>query len=110
MKSKVSESSIQSTLIDYLTRKKHFIIRLNNIPPTQMVHGQRVFRRMPKGSIKGLPDIAVITDGGYVVWLEVKSSTGKQSPEQKEFQRRVEEKCGEYYVVRNIEQLIQLGF
>lgn len=109
MEVKVSESQIQSAMLDYLMRKKHFVIRLNNIPPTQMVNGQRVFRRMPKGSVKGLPDIMVITDGGYVVWLEVKAKRGIQSADQHEFQRRVEEKNGEYYIVRKIEDLIQIG-
>lgn len=109
MNTNVSESNIQSAILDYLLMKKHFVIRLNNIPPTQMVNGSRVFRRMPKGSVKGLPDIAVVTEGGYVVWLEVKKVGGRLSPDQIEFKRRVDEKCGEYYVVRSIEDLIQIG-
>jgi hypothetical protein len=109
MQTKVSESQIQSTLIDYLQRKKHLVIRLNNIPVSQMVSGQRVFRKMPKGSINGMADLLVITDGGFGVWLEVKAPKGKQSPDQKEFQRRVEEKGGEYYLVRRLEDIINIG-
>jgi len=109
MQTKVSESQIQSTLIDYLLRKKHFVIRLNNIPPTQIVGGQRVFRRMPKGSVKGLADLLVILDPNQYVWLEVKAPNGKQSPDQKEFQSNIERLAGEYYVVRKIEDLIEIG-
>lgn len=104
------ESQIQSSIIDYLQRKKRFVIRLNNVPPTQMVNGQRVFRRLPKGCIKGLPDLVVLTDGGYGVWLEVKAPKGKQSPDQKAFQERVENEVrGEYYVVRSIDDVINIG-
>jgi hypothetical protein len=110
MKLKVSESQIQSTILDYLIRKKHFVIRLNNIPPTQMVNGSRVFRRLPKGSVKGLPDILVIWNNSPV-WLEVKASKGMQSQDQRDFQKRCEEHvpAQEYHVVRRLEDIINIG-
>lgn len=105
---KSSETEIQSAIIDYLFLKKHFFVRLNNIPPVQYIGGKMVFRKMPKGSMKGLPDIMVITDGGYTVWLEVKDKS-KQSDDQKEFERRCKEKGCEYYIVRSIEDVKNVG-
>lgn len=67
-----------------------------------------VFRRMPKGAVKGLPDIMVITDTG-VVFIEVKAPKGKQSPDQLEFQRKCKEKGVEYYVVKSIEDIKSIG-
>lgn len=105
---KSNETQIQSTIIDYLYLKKHFFVRLNNIPPVQHVNGKMVFRKMPKGSVKGLPDIMLITDGGYVVFLEVKDKS-KQSPDQKEFERRCKEKGSEYYIVKSLEDVKNIG-
>ncbi len=103
-----NEIAIQSTIIDYLYLKKHFFVRLNNIPPVQTVHGKMVFRRLPKGSVKGLPDIMVITDGGFVVFLEVKDKS-KQSPDQVIFQQRCKEKGCEYHIVRSLEDIKNIG-
>ncbi len=103
-----NESAVQSSIIDYLAIKKHFFIRLNNIPPVQTVNGKMVFRRMPKGSMLGLPDIQVLTDGGFTVFLEVKDK-GKQSPEQIEFERRCKDIGCEYHVVRSIEDCVEIG-
>jgi hypothetical protein len=103
-----NEIAVQSTIIDYLYLKKHFFVRLNNFPPSMMRNGQRVFRTMPKGSMKGLPDIMVITDGGFVVFIEVKDK-GKQSEDQKLFEARCKEKGCEYHVVRSLEDLKNIG-
>jgi len=64
---------------------------------------------MSKWSIKGLPDIQVLTDGGYAVFLEVKRPSGKQSPEQKEFEERCKKIGAEYYVVRSIDDCQEIG-
>jgi hypothetical protein len=103
-----NEIAIQSGIIDYLYLKKHFFVRLNNIPPVQTVNGKMVFRRLPKGSVKGLPDILVLTDGGYAVFLEVKDKS-KQSPDQIEFQRNCKEKGCEYHIVRSIDDVKNIG-
>lgn len=105
----MKETTIQSAIIDYLALRKHFFVRLNNIPPVQHVNGKMVFRRMPKGSMLGLPDIIVLTDGGFAVFLEVKNEKGKQSGNQKEFQRRCQEVGCEYYLIRSVDQLKEIG-
>lgn len=102
-----NESAIQSAIIDYLYLKKHFFVRLNNIPPVQTVNGKMQFRRMPKGSVKGLPDLMVIKNGG-TIFLEVKDKS-KQSPDQILFEKNCKEKGACYFIVRSIDDVKVLG-
>ena len=67
-----------------------------------------VFRRMPKGSMKGLPDIMVLTDGGYAVFLEVKDKS-KQSEDQKIFEQKCKDIGCEYHIVKSIEDVTEIG-
>jgi hypothetical protein len=104
------ESEIQSAICEYLRLRRHFFWRSNNAPIwSPDGRGGGYFRAMSKYAIKGLPDIQIITDGGFTVFLEVKRPSGKQSPDQKEFQRRCEEKGCEYYVVKSVDELQELG-
>lgn len=97
------ESNIQSAIIDYLELKKHFFWR-NNSGALQTKNGHFV-----RFGAKGSPDILVLTEGGYLVQLEVKTAKGRQSKEQKEWQKRSEELGAEYYVVRSIEDVQEIG-
>lgn len=101
----MTEIQIQSAIIDYLTLKKHFFTRINNIPVYDP--RKKVFRKMPKGCMKGVPDILVMWNG-TPVWLEVKDK-GRQSPEQKEFQRKCEEQGVEYWVVKSVDDVKNIG-
>lgn len=69
---------------------------------------RQAFRALPKYTPKGIPDIILIKDGWFV-GLEVKTKTGKQSPDQKAFEKNVHDAGGEYYVVRTIEDLQEVG-
>ena len=101
------EKDIQLSVCQYLTLKKHFFWRVNNIPVFDKKAG--FYRPMPKYAMQGVPDIIIIGDGGFVIFLEIKSSGGKLSKSQKEFQRRCKEVGAEYYVIKTVDQLIDLG-
>lgn len=103
-----NEIGIQSAVIDYLSLKKHFFMRINNIPVSEIRNGKRIFRKMPKGSMKGVPDLLVITDGGFAVFLEIKDKS-KQSPDQKEFQELCIYKGCEYHINKSVDQLKEIG-
>lgn len=94
---------MQKAIIDYLTRRKHFFWR-NNTGAFKTEHGSFV-----RFGAKGSPDIFVLTDGGFLVSLEVKDKKGRQSPDQKDWQQRCEAKGAEYHVVRSIDDLIEIG-
>jgi len=53
------------------------------------------------GYTKGQPDIVFIR-AGRVFFVEMKTATGRQSPEQKEFERQIEESGQTYLVWRSI--------
>ena len=54
------------------------------------------------GLLAGVSDLIVIKNNG-VLFVEVKTSIGKQSPKQKKFQKKVEDLGFKYYLVRNLE-------
>ena len=109
-KIKISETDIQSAIIRYLSilenQGKLFFNRTNNIPPVNKNSKGEVvgFRRLPVGAKKGIPDIWVIMNG-HTIGLEVKTSTGRQSKEQKEIEERFKKNGAEYYVVRSLEDV-----
>jgi VRR-NUC domain len=65
---------------------------------------------MPKHAMKGVPDIILIKQpSGRFIGLEVKTDTGRLSPEQIEFRNHSEKAGGWYYVVRSIDDVQRLG-
>ncbi len=72
-------------------------------------HGWEVFRLQegPFGE-RGVADLMPIREG-RVMFLEIKTDSGKQSPAQKEFERRVKRAGGEYHVIRDVDDLLPLG-
>jgi hypothetical protein len=55
------------------------------------------------GLLAGASDTILILPTGKLVFCEVKTETGSQSPEQIEFQKRVEALGFEYWLVRGLE-------
>lgn len=78
--------------------------------------------RMMRGGIlkgmglkRGVPDIYIAWQAivpalnaihAYTLWLELKSETGRQSPEQRDFQTRVQAMGHVYYVCRDLSAVI----
>jgi hypothetical protein len=55
------------------------------------------------GLLAGASDTILILPTGKLVFCEVKTETGSQSPKQNEFQKRVEALGFEYWLVRGLE-------
>jgi len=104
---KETETQIQKSICDYLAYKGYFFWRQNNTPIFDPGKNGG-FRSMPKYARKGTPDIFILVPG-KVIFMEVKSSTGVLSAEQKELQSV----CGnfeiQYCVVRSIDDVQKLG-
>lgn len=104
------ENQIQNAILDYLAlkHKKDGMLfgRINTggvYDPTR-----KTFRSMPKYSLNGFPDIFVVKDG-FFIGLEVKTKSGRQSANQKEFEKNCKQAGGEYYVVRSIDDVMEIG-
>lgn len=103
---KIKESEVQAQIVEYLmileNQNKLFFQRTNNVgiydPKTQG------HRRSPKGVKKGFPDVVVIIRGKFV-GIELKSSKGRQSKEQKEMEKNIKLNGGFYFLVRSIKDL-----
>lgn len=59
-------------------------------------------------SYRGISDFYVIKDGRGI-WVEVKTLKGKQSEYQIKFQQDIEAAGGEYLIVRDVQELIDLN-
>lgn len=67
--------------------------------------GWRVYRiHQSLGSHKGFCDLIAIK-GGKVLFIEVKTMRGKQSPYQEQFQREIEQAGGTYILARSVEDV-----
>jgi len=108
MKKKVPlEKDIQKAVCEYLTLKKHFFWRQNTTPTFDVT--KKTFRAMQKYALKGVPDVIVIVEGGYVVFLEIKRPKAKLRPEQVLFKENCEKIGAEYYVITSVDQLKDIG-
>lgn len=111
----MKETDIQAAIITYLgileNQGKIWFSRLNNIPPVNKgTDGKMVFRKLPRGCKKGIPDILIISKGRTIA-MEVKTPAGKQSKEQKLVEESFKEQGQEYHVVRSLEEAIKvLGY
>jgi hypothetical protein len=69
MKREPLESNIQSAILDYLMLRKHFVLRLNNIPAfNRNTDGSIRMRRLPKGAVRGMADIFVLYGVRPIFW------------------------------------------
>lgn len=103
------ESEVLRAICDYLALRRVFFFRCNNIPAVYVDKaGQRQFRKLPKYTMKGIPDIIAIRDGRFI-GIEVKAEKGRLSPHQVEFARQCLEAGGEYVVAKSIEDVQRAG-
>ena len=100
------ESNIQKGIVDYLqmleNMGKVYFFRNNSFAGTfKRANGSNGY---VKNNKPGMPDIICLYQGKYV-GIEVKSSKGKQTPEQKKAQEDIERLGGIYLLVRSLEEV-----
>ncbi len=100
------EKDIQREICEFLTEKKLFFWRQNNIPVFGRNNaGVMTFRAMNKYTPKGLPDIMILRDG-FFIGLEVKmDNTKKLSEDQIEMQRQFINNGAMYHKVSSVEEV-----
>ena len=100
---KEKESDVVRSISEYLQARRHFFWR-NNTGAFRTDKGGMYFF-----GAKGSPDLFVLTRGGVLISLEVKTQTGRQSPDQKAWETRCQEIGASYHVVRSIEDVQEIG-
>lgn len=93
------ESTIQKGIINWLLYHKCFIWR-NNTGSYETAAGHYV-----SYGLKGSPDIIGMLPNGRFLGVEVKTDTGKQTKEQKQFEERCKACGGIYIIARSIDDL-----
>jgi hypothetical protein len=96
---KISEAIIQKAVLDYLNYRRDLYFFRSAAGQVKTESG-----RMFRTGKPGVPDISVIWQGKYV-GIEVKTDTGRQSDVQKRAQQDIEAAGGEYYIVRNMDDV-----
>ena len=79
------------------------IVRRNNVGTFLTVNGNPINIGLP-----GEADLTLFAKGGKTVFIEVKTPTGRQSKQQRAFQKRAEELGFEYMIVRSLEDIKKL--
>lgn len=102
------EKDIVRECCEYLASYNFFFWRSNNLPVFSFGgRGNNLkprFRSMPKYSIKGLPDIIIVSNG-LMIGIEVKVPGRKLRPEQAEFATKLIMNGGLYFTVHSCIEL-----
>lgn len=105
----MKETEIQKVICQYLFDiKGYFGWRQNTAPTIQKDIGGWRFRRMPKYSRKGIPDIILLING-KPFFIEVKTKVGRQTPDQKLFQEECIKQGITYCLARSATDVMECG-
>jgi mRNA-degrading endonuclease RelE of RelBE toxin-antitoxin system len=97
----ITEQDIQKQVKDYLSVLGWYVIKNNTVG----IYRQDTKRYIPSTS-KGLADLTAIKNG-RVIMIEIKRKGNRQSPAQKEFEGKWRLKGGTYWLIYNIDELIE---
>jgi hypothetical protein len=115
-KNQIKESEIQKQIIQYCNIMNIYCFAVPNGEArasyvngkydarTAMITGKKL---KSQGVRAGVSDLIVIHNG-KVIFVEVKTQTGKQSESQKEFENICKENKQSYYLVRDVVEFIKL--
>lgn len=101
----MAERDVIRAVLDYLAWKKVLAWRNQSGIIFISRNGKNYAVRQ---GVNGVPDIVALQNG-KVYGLECKDAKGKQSDEQKQFQKRWEQQGGLYAIIRSVEDVQSLG-
>ena len=101
----MKESQIQTKILKHLLAHGVYCWRNNTMGVYDPKIGGYRYNPISKA---GVGDIIAILPGGQHCEIEVKSATGKQSPNQFLHQQRVEKLGGKYILARNIKDVSEI--
>lgn len=114
MKLKTPESGVLNACLGLLAAERIWHMRMNTTG-TRVMRYQKKNGESRTGVIRGLtpgtadilatPSCVMLNGNPEVAWIECKSDSGKQSPEQIEFEKEVRKAGHLYVVVRSSDEL-----
>lgn len=105
-----TEKDIENAIFEYLRYQVGvFAFKVNTMGVFDTKGG--FYRRLSKNVLTGTPDIIAcynVNGIGVFIGMEVKSASGRQSKDQKEFQELLQDRSnGFYFIVRSIQDVEQ---
>ena len=100
MKHKDLEHILQVRIVNYLRLNNIFVIAIPNGGRRDAITGSRL---KSEGVVAGAPDLVLILNDGETVWVELKTTTGRQQLSQKWFQEQLEQLQHNYLIWRSID-------
>ena len=106
------EAKHQQEIILYMNKyyfNTHIIFSVPNeipYPLPKKIMMEILSRLTQNGLLKGASDLVILCPDKRYITVEVKTSTGSQSPEQKIFEHIVKQNGGDYFVIRSLEDFI----
>jgi hypothetical protein len=99
------ENDIQNEIFDFLLKENYFFWRSNNVPVFGKNNGGKyMYRKLPKHTPKGLPDICVVHNGEFIA-VEVKRDGCHLTEDQALFGEKVMCANAWYYCVHSVDEL-----
>jgi len=104
------ESDVQRGILDLLAAERIYALRLNT--GSGFVNGRPIYHH---SGGRGVADIVAFPEkvmgglsmGPYVLWIEIKSSSGRQTLDQKSFEETVTQLGMHYLVARGSEDVLK---
>ena len=101
----MSEAQIQHRIVQAIQALGHVVFSVPNEAAGN--NQRRQMHMVSMGLRSGVSDLVVVSYK-RVVFLEVKTPKGSQSDKQARFQREVEARGHEYYIVRSVEDVLRV--
>ena len=95
------EQKVMKSVVKWLNDHGIFWINIKTMGTWDASLG--MYRQSPY-TMKGTSDLLILHQA-QPIFIELKTSKGRQSPDQKLFENRIKDEGCEYHVVRNIKQL-----
>jgi len=105
---KNEEHNIQVSMVNWFTYQYPKLrLSLFAVPNGQNKSPRQASYFKAEGLTSGVSDL-VFFHKKKAYFIEVKTEKGKQSPTQKDFQKHIEKEGAKYYVVRSLDEFIDL--
>lgn len=100
----MNEAEIQKSIIEYLTLCGHLVCRMPLGGIRHQKNGRTFFKKNP---LKGFPDLFFLhaDRSGRLFTVEVKTKTGRQTQEQKDWERRLSSFGVKCILARSVEDV-----
>jgi hypothetical protein len=108
---KVPEHLIMLQIIDYLNKRGCYVWRNNTGAFIRNYYNMREARWKEtffRSGMKGLPDIIGLDSGGRFIGIEVKTATGKTSPEQVRVLAEMKQRGAWAFVARSLDEVMKV--